>query len=120
MARFDSPLQFWLGQRVAVVIDRPLGSQHPRHPDIVYPVNYGYIPNTEAGDRQPLDAYVLGVDVPITSLIGEVIAIIVRHDDVEDKLVVCPAGMRLSPSDIRDAVRFQEQFFDTDLLLAFS
>ena len=43
-----------------MVIDRPLGSAHPQHPDLVYPVNYGYIPNTEAGDLDPIDAYVLG------------------------------------------------------------
>lgn len=117
MARQDSLLRFWLGRQVAVVIDRPLGSRHPRHPDRVYPVNYGYVPNTEAGDREALDAYLLGVTVPISSFIGEVIAIIVRINDVEDKLVVAPAGTHLARETIADAVRFQEQYFDTEILL---
>lgn len=117
MGRTDSPLRFWIGRQVAVVIDRPLGSRHPRHPDIVYPVNYGYIPNTEAGDLEPLDAYVLGVEVPVWSFIGEVVAIVVRHDDVEGKLVVAPAGTRYSREEIERTIRFQEQYFDSEIIL---
>lgn len=117
MAGRDSCLRHWLGRRVVVVIDRPLGSTHPRHPDIVYPINYGYIPNTQAGDLEPVDAYVLGVDVPVSSFLGEVIAIVVRRDDVEDKLVVAPAGTRFTIDAIGDAVRFQERFFESDIML---
>jgi inorganic pyrophosphatase len=118
MAGDSSLLRFWLGRRVAVVIDRPLGSRHPRHRDIAYPINYGYIPNTEAGDLDPIDAYVLGVDVPVSSFIGEVVAVVVRRDDVEDKLVVAPAGARLGREEIAAAVRFQERFFDSEIVLA--
>ncbi|MBQ9299025.1 MAG: hypothetical protein IJ214_00790 [Clostridia bacterium] len=39
-------------ETVHVVIDRPLGSRHPEHPDLVYPVNYGYIPGLPAGDGE--------------------------------------------------------------------
>lgn len=117
MAR-DTLLRAWLGQRVAVVIDRPLGSAHPRHPDLIYPVNCGYIPGTQAGDEEPLDAYVLGVSVPVSSFLGEVIAIVVRHDDAEDKLVVVSAGARLTPDEIREAIAFQEQFFDSTIVMA--
>ncbi len=99
-----------------MVIDRPLGSRHPRHPDTVYPVNYGYIPNTEAEDRQPLDAYVIGVTEPVSSFIGEVIAIVVRRDDIEDKLVVAPAGRRYPRVEIEAATRFQEQYFDSEIV----
>jgi inorganic pyrophosphatase len=113
----ESLLRFWLGRRVAVMIDRPLGRRHPRHPDIVYPVNYGYIPNTRAGDLEPIDVYVLGVDVPVSSFIGEVVAIVVRRDDVEDKLVVAPPSVALSQDGIRDAVRFQEQYFDSYIVM---
>jgi inorganic pyrophosphatase len=113
----DSLLRYWLGRQVAVVIDRPLGSTHPRHPDIVYPINYGYIPNTRAGDLDPIDAYVLGVDVPVPSFLGEVIAIVVRRDDVEDKLVVAPPGSSFTVDAISEAVRFQEQFFDSEIVM---
>lgn len=26
-----------------VVVDRPLGSYHPKHKDIYYPINYGFV-----------------------------------------------------------------------------
>lgn len=117
MNKPDTLLRRWLGRRVAVVIDRPLGSAHPRHPDIIYPINYGYIPGTQAGDLEPIDVYVLGIDVPVSSIIGEVVAIIVRRDDIEDKLVVAPAGMRPTIDEIGDAVRFQEQFFDSEIVM---
>lgn len=32
-----------LGSVATVKVDRPLGSYHPRHPDMYYPVNYGYV-----------------------------------------------------------------------------
>ena len=38
----------YLGKKVKVEMDRPLGSTHPKH-GFVYPVNYGFIPNTEIG-----------------------------------------------------------------------
>jgi len=32
-----------VGDIVKVVVDRPLGSYHPKHKDMYYPINYGYI-----------------------------------------------------------------------------
>ncbi len=54
---------FWhyLDQLVSgsrVVIDRPKGSVHPRYPDVVYPVDYGYLEGTTAGDGQGIDVWV--------------------------------------------------------------
>ncbi|HLD92006.1 MAG TPA: inorganic pyrophosphatase, partial [Patescibacteria group bacterium] len=40
-----------IGQEVNVVIDRSLGSKHPKH-GFIYEVNYGYIPNTESADGE--------------------------------------------------------------------
>ena len=102
---------------VNVVIDRPLGSVHPKHDDIVYPVNYGYVPGILAGDGEEQDVYVLGVDVPLKEFTGRVIAVIHRRDDVEDKWVAAPEGMVFSEEEIREAVRFQEQFFDSEIRL---
>lgn len=36
----------YIGKIINVKIDRPLGSTHPKH-GFIYPVNYGYIPNTK-------------------------------------------------------------------------
>jgi inorganic pyrophosphatase len=102
----------YLGWRVVVVMDRPLGSRHPRH-GFLYEVNYGYIPGTLAPDGAPLDAYVLGVAVPLARAEGVAIAVIHRYDDDDDKLVLVPEGVTLSDAEIMAAVRFQERFFKT-------
>jgi inorganic pyrophosphatase len=41
-----------------VVIDRPRGSSHPRYPEMVYPLDYGYIPGTIGGDGAEVDVFV--------------------------------------------------------------
>lgn len=97
---------------VTVTVDRPLGSRHPNHPDIVYPVNYGFIAGIMAADGEEQDAYILGVNVPVTHFTGEVVAIIHRRDDVEDKWVVAEKGRRPSIDEIQKATDFQEQYFD--------
>ncbi len=33
-----------------IIIDRPTGSSHPRYPEAIYPLDYGYLENTKAGD----------------------------------------------------------------------
>jgi inorganic pyrophosphatase len=101
----------WLGRTVTVVIDRPLGSRHPRYPDIVYPVNYGYVPGVPGGDGAALDAYVLGVAEPLARFTGVVIGVVLRADDVEDKLVVAPPGTPADAGAIAAVLAFQEQYF---------
>ena len=41
-----------LGTTVSGTIDRPPGSVHPRHPEMIYPVNYGYVDGVFAGDPE--------------------------------------------------------------------
>ena len=36
-----------IGSKVKVIIDRPLGTYHPKHIDILYTVNYGFIEGTK-------------------------------------------------------------------------
>jgi len=114
----DRDLSPYLGQWVQVVIDRPLGSYHPRHPDLRYPVNYGYLPGTVSGDGAPVDAYVLGVEEPVATFEGMVIALVVRADDVEDKLVVAPPGTAFAQGEIATAIAFQEQYFSSSIIMA--
>jgi inorganic pyrophosphatase len=45
-----------------IVIDRPKGSHHPRFPEIVYPVDYGYLKNTTSMDGGGIDVW-RGTDV---------------------------------------------------------
>ena len=106
-----------IGERVNVTVDRPLGSTHPKHPDLIYSVNYGYIEGIVGGDGEWQDAYILGVDVPVSEFSGEVIAIIHRTDDCEDKLVVVPEGMTFTADEIIGATRFQEKFFESEIIM---
>ena len=103
---------------VTVTVDRPLGTCHPKHPDILYSVNYGYVEGIPAPDGEWQDAYVLGVDVPLETFTGYVIAEIHRLDDVEDKWVVAPGNVHFSAEEIRAAVFFQERFFQTEVKMA--
>ena len=105
-------LDDWSGRTVDVVVDRPLGSIHPNHPDFVYPINYGYISGTIAPDGHPIDAYVLGVDYPLNQCSAKVIAVIRRRDDVEDKIVLAMSG-EWDRASIEKATEFQEQWFDS-------
>ena len=41
-----------LGKIVKVIVDRPLGSTHPDYPNLIYPVNYGYIGGIIAPDGE--------------------------------------------------------------------
>ena len=104
-----------VGRRVHLVIDRPLGSVHPVHKDMRYPVNYGYVPGLLAGDGEEQDAYLLGVDTPVDTFDGVVVAILHREDDAEDKWVVAPEGVALSDAEILEKTRFTEQYFATVL-----
>jgi inorganic pyrophosphatase len=108
----------YLGRTVTVTIDRPLGSRHPRYADLRYPINYGFVAGTTAGDGEPIDAYILGVGEPIATMEGIVIALVLRNNDTEDKLVVAPAGRRFSHTEIRQLVDFQERFFDSRIVAA--
>lgn len=109
-----SILRRYLGKRVHVVVDRPIGYDHK---GLIYPVNYGYLPGVPAGDGENQDAYILGVDVPLTEFEGRVIGAAVRKDDCEDKLIVAPEEMAFSREQMAKAVAFQEQFFDTTIIL---
>lgn len=105
-------IQSLLGKPVHVIIDRPIGFCHK---NMIYPVNYGYIPDVIAGDGAPQDVYVLGVDHPVSDFDGIVIGAIRRRDDVEDKLVVAPERKRFHQAEIAEAVAFQEQYFSTSI-----
>ncbi len=104
-----------LGKTVTVIIDRPMGTYHPKHKDIFYPVNYGYIPGIIAGDGEEQEAYVHGVNEPLQEFTGVVTAIIHRIDDVEDKWVVAPEGVTFTKAEIWEQVKFQEQFFKAEI-----
>ena len=106
-----------IGRIVTVTIDRPLGSYHPKHKNIYYPVNYGFVDGIVAPDGDFQDAYVLGVNEPVETFTGKIIAIIRRRDDVEEKWVVAPTHMSFTKEQVLAQTDFQEQYFDSYILM---
>ena len=107
----------YLNKNVTVKMDRPLGTMHPKH-GFIYPVNYGYIPNTISGDGEELDAYILGIFKPLEVFEGKVIAIIHRTNDNDDKLIVVPDGKNYTDEQIKALTEFQEQWFESIIIRA--
>lgn len=106
-----------IGQTVTVTVDRPLGSFHPQHRDMYYPVNYGYVRGITAPDGEEQDAYILGVNEPVDEFTGKVIAVIHRYDDVEDKWVIAPEDMSFTKEEIWEQVCFQEKYFRSEIIM---
>jgi inorganic pyrophosphatase len=105
----------YIGKLVEVKIDRPMGSKHPKH-GFIYPVNYGYIPNTVSGDGEEIDCYVLGIFEPIDEFEGNCIAVIHRTNDNDDKLIVVRKEKNYSDEAIRVLTEFQERFFESIII----
>ena len=116
MIKLTNSLDF-LNKIVEVKVDRPLGSEHSKkYPNHIYPINYGYIPNTISGDGKELDCYILGVFEPINHFKGKCIAIIRRTNDNDDKLIVVPEDKTYSNEQILALTEFQERFFDIKII----
>ena len=102
----------FLGKIVKIKIDRPLGSRHPKY-NLIYEVNYGFVPNTKAPDGEEIDAYLLGVDKPVEEFTGKCIAVIHRLNEDDDKLVLVPENFKeMTDEEIIEAVNFQEKWFN--------
>lgn len=106
-----------IGKRIEIEIDRPLGSTHPKHKNIVYSINYGFATGVIGGDGEEQDVYLLGVDTPVERYTGTVIAVIHRKNDNEDKWVAAPEGKTFTEEEIRRATHFQEQYFDIEIVM---
>lgn len=105
----------YIGKDINIKIDRKLGSKHPKH-GFIYPVNYGYVPNTISGDGEELDCYLLGVFEPVDEYTGKCIAVIHRINDDDDKLVISPDSREFSNSEIDALTEFQERFFEHEII----
>jgi len=87
---------FWIAldslvRNSEIVIDRPKGSHHPWYPELVYPVDYGYLKNTSSMDGGGIDIW-RGTDIA-----GKIDAVICTVDlykkDSEIKILIgCSAA----------------------------
>ena len=105
----------FIGKEVNIVIDRALGTKHPKH-DFIYTVNYGYVPNVISGAGEELDAYLLGVFDPVENYKGKCIAVIHRINDDNDKIIVVPEGVNYTDDQIKALTEFQERFFESVII----
>ncbi len=82
--------EFWnaidkLVEKSDIVIDRPAGSAHPRYPDVVYKVGYGYLKNTQSMDGGGIDVWV-GSDGK--KVVGIVCTVDLLKRDSEIKILI--------------------------------
>jgi GrpB-like predicted nucleotidyltransferase (UPF0157 family) len=113
----DAQCDAFLGKTVTITIDRPIGTIHPKHSDIIYPINYGYIENELALDNEELDVYLIGVSKKVETFTGKIIGYIKRHNDVENKLIMAPDNNAYDTNTIKAITNFQEQFYESDIVL---
>ncbi len=104
-------------KKYTVTVDRPLGSAHPRYPEMIYPVNYGYVDGIMAPDGMCQDAYILGIDRPVREFTGKLIAVIRRRNDVEDKWVISPENAEFTREEIERITYFQEKYFESEIIM---
>lgn len=52
-----------------ITIDRPRRSRHPTFPDIVYPIDYGYINGTIGTDGEEIDIFVGSAHTPLVAVL---------------------------------------------------
>jgi inorganic pyrophosphatase len=95
---------FWefldkLIQDSEIVIDRPKGSRHPRHPEIIYPLDYGYLAKTQSPDGDGIDAW--RGSLPQTRLETILITVDLGKRDSEIKLL-----LGCTPQEIQIAYKF--------------
>lgn len=76
----------WLLAECRLVIDRPRGSAHPRYPDLIYPMDYGYLEGSTGGDGAEIDVW-LGSLRP-AGLVGVALTVDLHKRDAEIKLLL--------------------------------
>lgn len=106
----------YLNKLVDIEIDRPIGYVHHKPSyDLIYPINYGFVPGVLGGDGEELDVYVLGIDKPVEKCTVRIIGIAHRENDVEDKLIGAPDGMGFTSAEMAREVAFQEKYYITKI-----
>ncbi|MFC1901205.1 inorganic pyrophosphatase, partial [Chloroflexota bacterium] len=88
-------MEFWerLDKLIAsgeVVIDRPAGSAHPRFPEIIYPLGYGYLKGVSSSDGNELDVW--QGSMPEKQLMAVACTVDTLKMDTEVKLLIGCTG----------------------------
>lgn len=72
MNRYDE--DFWnaldkLVNNSEIIIDRPKGTAHPKYPDFIYGLDYGYLNNTSSMDGSGIDVWVGSAEKKVNAVI---------------------------------------------------
>jgi len=71
-----------------IIMDRPKGSSHPRYPEVVYPLDYGYLENTTASDGGGIDVWLGSLELTNKTLTGILCTFDTLKRDAEIKLLI--------------------------------
>lgn len=93
-----------------VTIDRPKGTAHPRIPEIIYPLDYGYLEGTVGGDRAEVDVFV-GSDADAGVVAACVTADPIKRDVEVKVLIDC------TPSEVLLVCKLLDDEFEVGALL---
>lgn len=69
-----------------IIIDRPKGSHHPRYPEIIYPLDYGYLKGTSGGDSNEIDVW--RGTLTENRLVAVICTVDMKKHDAEIKLLI--------------------------------
>lgn len=69
-----------------ILIDRPEGSPHPRFPESIYPLDYGYLDGTRGGDGSGIDVWSGSNDQK--KVVGVIITIDLLKSETEIKILI--------------------------------
>lgn len=124
-----------IGDIVTVTVTRPLGSYHPEHKGMYYPVNCGCADRgcTEGGEaadgevadgaalgKEEPDTYILGVNEPVQEFTGEVIGIVCREDDDGDagcRYIVASEKMHYTAEQVMHWIKFAEKYYKSRIVM---
>lgn len=71
----------------SIIIDRPKGSSHPRYPDLMYPLDYGYLEGTTSADGDGTDVWLGSLNSIDQTLTGILCTFDTLKRDMEIKLL---------------------------------
>ena len=64
------------------VIDRPAGSAHPRYPDFIYPLDYGYLCDTSSSDGGGIDVWRGTMDMGVVAVMT-IVDLVKRDSEIK-------------------------------------
>ena len=108
-------MDFWetldalVGKHV-LVIDRPRGSPHPRFPESIYPLDYGYLDDTSGGDGFGIDVW--RGSLHETTVVGAVFTVDPLKAETETKILV-----GCTDEEIETVSRYHNTFLQRGLLV---